>query len=209
MLLKIGNIYEGDVKHFNSQYITTQYFRIGIPLVPTKSVFYNSESNTNIEIPLNRQSIATYYVPFVIFILGAFILFIGFTFLPPINRSANYAATLLGYWPPFIIFTTVGSIFYMKFFYAKTTKLEKQKRMYVGKILSINALPEYLSHKQQQEFFKHLVGKLPDNWLRKCNSILSSSPEFSLYYTALLYLNASEDPKKHAQLLIDFETKHF
>ena len=136
--MQIGTIVIGRIQKHNNQFIGTKFVIVGIPLFPTKSIFFiNDEQGIEMN-SLHGKSVLKGYASFYCLILG----FLGFLFggLPGI---------------PFI----AASIYFFWFF-EKPTDEEKKERNLFEKTTGVNALPSFLDAGAAQTLRNGIVQKI-------------------------------------------------
>lgn len=120
--MQIGTIVIGKIQKHKNQFIGTKFVIVGIPLFPTKSIFFiNDEQGIEMN-SLHGKSVLKGYASFYCLILGVLGFFIGGFFGIPL-----LAASIYFFW-----------------FFEKPTEEEKKERDLFEKSTGVNALPEFL-----------------------------------------------------------------
>jgi hypothetical protein len=133
--MTIGVAFYGDVQTVDGQGISTQFFILGVPLVPLKSMFVIEDRGTEkrgFEIDIHGQSTLLGYARILTFILGFLFVLLGWL-LP---RECG------GLLIPGIVF--LAAWVFVQFFTGKPSEQDAAKRRMIGKALGVNAFPEWL-----------------------------------------------------------------
>jgi len=131
--MRIGFITIRPYKKLNNQFIGTQFFILGIPLFPIKSFFFVDHlSDRGIDIGLNWKHLLKIY---------SIILTIIFTILLLIPYVTYWNAGLRVGLVLFFILSTV--LLLLRF--DRMTEKDKEIRIFLGEIIGVNALPQYMN----------------------------------------------------------------
>lgn len=145
----------GKTDVLNGQYIKTVFFIIGIPLIPVHSVFYISELNM-IDIGLNFKSMFKTYLSWFT-LLFSIIFLIGASFGNVFPLSPILSLTIGG-------IMLLSSAYFFFYFGNKVSEKEIEMRELFQKAIECNALPEYFSIKEAENFQKELLLTLKDKF---------------------------------------------
>lgn len=136
--MQIGTIVIGRIQKYNNQFIGTKFVIVGIPLFPTKSIFFiNDEQGMEMN-SLHGKSVLKGYGSFYCLILG----FLGFLLFPPLGMVL-LAASAYFFW-----------------FFEKPTDEEKKERNLFEKTTGVNALPSFLDAGSAQTLRDGIVQRM-------------------------------------------------
>lgn len=159
----IGLVSLGKMKQFRGQWIESQFFTLGIPLFPIKSMFVlNSEhgSREGFEIGLYGKSIIKGYLSFLSLIIGILLCVIGAIV------SGEIILFVLGF-----VLLIVSLYFF--FVFGKSTEKEDEDRILFHEAVGVNALPEYLDRVTAMSLRNRLLNGVKEvladkelNWIK-------------------------------------------
>jgi hypothetical protein len=143
--MKIGVSFYGDVQNVDGQCISTQFFILGGPLVPLKSMFViedRGNEKRGFEIDVHGQSTLLGYARIYSFLLSFLFIILGFALKRECGGLLIPGFILAAIWIP------------LQFFTGKPSEQDAAKRRMIGKSLGVNAFPEWLPrdvvHKSMQ-----------------------------------------------------------
>lgn len=145
----IGTKTIGSMKSHNDQKIGTQFFFLGLPLAPVRSVFIpDPEKNLAIEFDgYNLQSVLKGYLEWWSFIVGLILLMTG-------------KLMFLG----LILF---GSSFYFFFVFGRTKDSEIKNRILYESAIGINLIPEYANKETARTIRNNIYLNLKNHFPNK------------------------------------------
>jgi hypothetical protein len=201
--MTIGVAFYGDVQNVDGQGISTQFFILGVPLVPLKSMFViedRGNEKRGFEIDIHGQSTMLGYGRIISFLLGFLFILLGWL-LPRECR---------GLLAPGILFA--GAWIFLQFFTGKTSEQDAAKRRMIGKALGVNAFPEWLPRDVIQKSITLLEEKYRtlkeaglvqhESWKDFIKSGQPLNPVFMhIIYTLALYHNHLHPGTESALLL--------
>lgn len=148
----------GKINLLDGQYIKTIFIIVGIPLIPVNSIFYINEIH-QIDIGNNFKSILKTYCSWI-FLLFTIVFIIGANFSNVFPLS-SLLSILIG------IISGVISFYFFFIFGKESPENENELRRLYQKAIGMNALPEYFSAKEAENFQKELIITLKDKFLLK------------------------------------------
>lgn len=169
----------GKTNTLNNQFIKTVFFIIVIPLVPVHSVFHVNESS-QIDIGLNLKSMFKTYFSWLT-------LLISFIFLFGSNFSNIFPVDPL---TSLLIGGVSISLSVYFFFYFGNTLSEKdiELRNLYEKAIGINALPDYFSLNEAENFQKELLMTFKDKYGIKDWKEFIRNNEYNVEHLSLLFV---------------------
>jgi hypothetical protein len=201
--MKIGVSFYGDVQNVDGQGISTQFFILGGPLVPLKSMFVIEDRGVEkrgFEIDIHGQSTLLGYARIYSFLLAFLFILLGWLLPRECGSLLIPGIIFLIIWVP------------VQFFTGKPSEQDAAKRRLIGKALGLNAFPEWLprdvverSITLLEEKYKtlHEAGVVQqDNWKDFVKSGQSLNSVFiHIIYTLALYNHYQNPTTEAAQLL--------
>lgn len=167
----------GKTNVLDGQYIKTIFVIVGFPLIPVHSVFHINEQN-QIDIGINLKSVIKTYCSWffllltIIFVLGA-----NFSNIFPVSPLISLSIGLCS-----------GIIsFYFFNFFGKTSSETELRKLYQLAI-GMNALPEYFSSKEAENFQKELLMTLKDKFQLKDWKAAIRNNEYNREQLPLLFV---------------------
>lgn len=133
--MKIGVAFYGDVQNVDGQGISTQFFILGGPLVPLKSMFVIEDRGTQkrgFEIDVNGQSTLLGYARIYSFLFAFLFILLGWLLPRECGNLIIPGIISLLIWVP------------VQFLTGKPSEKDAAKRRLIGKALGVNAFPEWL-----------------------------------------------------------------
>lgn len=203
----IGIQGRGRMKTHNDNYVATQFFVLGIPLIPINS-YFQSKSGSTVEIGLNWKSVIKEYLSWIFFIPGLIILVangINSSLLP--HSFPDWIITPLG------IILICSSIFFF-FMFQKSTVEENELRDLIYSAIGINLHPAYFTYNKASYFQRQLKLELKNkfgikNWRETVKSFDYNSEQLPIIFAISAFDNrlVSKDSSKQIfeKLRLDYK----
>ena len=187
--MTIGVSFYGDVQEVDGQCISTQFFILGGPLFPIKSMFVVEDGGNKkrgFEIDIHGQSTLLGYARIYSFLLGLLFIVLGWLLPRECGQLIIPGIIFAGVW--------VG----VQFFTGKPSEDDKAKRKMIGKALGVNAFPEWLPRDVVQKSISLLEEKYTalyasglvkhENWKEQVKNGGIPNPAFAhIIFTLALY----------------------
>ncbi len=201
----IGSLFAGRMKTLENQWIETQFFTIGIPLIPVKSMFVTKSEykrRQGFEIGLNGKSVLKGYMSFLFLIGGVFMLLAGSAIF------YNGIFSLLG-------LLLLGASMYFFFIYGKSTEEENEIRNLFQKAVGINALPEYLDRLTAMNLRNKLINGVKEvmkdkdlNWIDLVENKKYDEKLLPALFAAMGYHSRLEEKDKFYKLFEELKVDY-
>ena len=171
----------GDVHKFANQYIGTRFYML---LIPIKSQFVILDKGIFIDIPIFAASLKNYFYSTLSAFLGIvlFIFSIAFGLKYYVNSWILTCTLYLSYF-------LIAYSFYILFFWGRSNKYEKKRRVIYQEVLGMNALPEWLYRETVEHYFNQIDSDDEIVMIEKINNQSFTSNEFFIFYTYWSYKN--------------------
>lgn len=189
-------------KKLNDQYIGTQFFIFGIPLVPINSYFIiDSLVERGFEIGIYWKHLVKIYSGII-----SFIIFFAMI-IPSLIDWSTFTKTL-------IILLSFSVTLFLIFKFDRMDKNEKEKRLFFEKYVKINALPNYMDNKAaimlRNKFIIQLKNEIGTNehWEEIISKKLYLEKNLPLMYIISEYQFKINPDSTNEKILLDLKQKN-
>ncbi|WP_291117542.1 hypothetical protein [Flavobacterium sp. UBA6135] len=169
----------GKTKELDGQFIKTIFIIIGIPLIPVHSVFYINELN-QIDIGINLKSMFKTYFSWLSLLVA--LIFIFGAFFSNIFPLSSLISILIG------VTLAIISFYFFYYFEKNSSENENELRKLYQNAIGMNALPEYFSPKEAENFQKELLMTLKDKFQLKDWKGAIRNNEYNIQQLPLLFV---------------------
>lgn len=141
----IGTVTIGKMKTAEGEFIGTQFFMLGLPLIPLSSMYVTNtdgRQQQGVQLGLYGPSVLKGYAEYWLLAIGVFSFILKSSILP------------------FLPFIILGASGYFFFLFGRSTPDESALRVMLKKTTGLSALPEWLGREVQSSIQKDLISRL-------------------------------------------------
>ena len=202
--MKIGVSFYGDVQNVDGQCISTQFFILGGPLIPLKSMFViedRGNEKRGFEIDIHGQSTLLGYARIYSFLLAFLFILLGWLLPRECGTLLIPGIVFLAAWIP------------LQFFTGKPKESDAAKRRLIGKALGMNAFPEWLPRDVVKRSIELLLEKYKtlheagliqqQDWKEFVKSVQTLNSTFMPIVYTLALFNMYINPCSESTLLLE------
>lgn len=155
--IRIGFLPLGTINKHKNQSIYTNFFMLGLPLFPTKSIFTGNDGKET-EIKLNSKSVLLGYTRFYLSVLVGFGIFLSY--LGSLHSILNISNVVI----PYIILLIMITALVLSFVIAgKIPKDEADKGAILSKVVGNGCLPHYLKDNTHRWILSNIEKIIKEN----------------------------------------------